>query len=97
MKKIRFIFLSGMLAFCLFAGYSSQSQKSAANITPTGSSVPEKMTEVTLSKADRAAPVTSNLKSTTRVKAPDASLKKVTDTSNDSQTPAPDVSQSAGV
>lgn len=91
MKRIRFIFLPGILALCLLAGCSSQSQKSAANIAPTGSSVSEKTAEAetageTLHNGDTSAPVPYDLKNPNDVKAPDNSSTKTTNISSGAKT-----------
>ena len=90
MKKIRFIFLPGILALCLLAGCSSHSQK--ANIKSTGSSASEKTTEAetageTLDNGDTSAPVSYDLKNSDSVKAPDNSSTKTKNISNGAKTP----------
>jgi len=76
MKRISFIFLSGILTLCLLAGCNSQSQKSAGlSVEPTGNSVSEKTEAKTsyeaVSNDDTAAPVSNDLKNTNDVKVPD--------------------------
>lgn len=76
MKRVSIIFLIGIFTVCLFAGCSSQGQKSAGlSVAPTGNSVSEK-TEAktscdTMSNDDMAVPVSNNLKNTNGVKVSD--------------------------
>lgn len=93
MKKIRFIFLPGILALCLLAGCSSQSQKSAANIAPTGNSVSEKTAEAetagkTLGNGNTSVPVSNDLENSINVKAHDNSSMKATGISSGAKTSA---------
>jgi|GEM_PF-2040665 len=76
MKRISIIFLSGILVLGLFAGCSSQGQKSAGlSVEPTGNSVSKK-TEAktscdTVSNDYTAMPVSNDLKNTNDVNVPD--------------------------
>ena len=76
MKRISIIFLSGIVALGLFAGCSSQGQKSAGlSVEPTENSVSEK-TEAktscdTVSNDNTAVPVSNNVNNTNDAKVPD--------------------------
>ena len=94
MKRISIIFLSGILALGLFAGCSSQGQKSAGlSVEPTVNSVSEKTAEAetvgkTLGNGNTSVPVSNDLESSINVKAHDNSLTKATGVSNGVKTSA---------